>query len=133
VLYPRISSANSYWLRFHIGAFVFVQGHDTTSAGMSWALYLLGLHPDVQVYNDLIAEFTGTKTPKKLHAQQTFRRPVVHRLDIVRMFEAWNFLRSDCRHYFTNVVKDCAVYIFTSLKMEVVGSTKMLKTIYQTT
>jgi hypothetical protein len=25
------------------------QGHDTTSAGICWALYLLGLHPDVQV------------------------------------------------------------------------------------
>jgi hypothetical protein len=56
------SSANSYWFRFHISAFVFLQGHDTTSAGMSWALYLLGLHPDVQVYNYLIAEFTGTRT-----------------------------------------------------------------------
>jgi hypothetical protein len=29
---------------------------------MSWTLYLLGLHPDVQVYNDLIAEFAGTRT-----------------------------------------------------------------------
>jgi hypothetical protein len=25
------------------------QGHDTTSVGMSWAMYLLGSHPDVQV------------------------------------------------------------------------------------
>ena len=32
------------------------QGHDTTSAGMSWALFLLGLHPDVQVkaYLDIL-------------------------------------------------------------------------------
>jgi cytochrome P450 len=26
-----------------------LQGHDTTSAAVSWALFLLGLHPDVQV------------------------------------------------------------------------------------
>jgi hypothetical protein len=25
------------------------QGHDTTAVGMSWAMYLLGSHPEVQV------------------------------------------------------------------------------------
>jgi hypothetical protein len=29
-----------------IGSF---QGHDTTSAAISWALFMLGLYPDVQV------------------------------------------------------------------------------------
>jgi cytochrome P450 len=30
------------------------QGHDTTSAGMCWSVFLLGLHPDVQVsFNSL--------------------------------------------------------------------------------
>jgi len=33
------------------------QGHDTTSAGMCWALFLLGLHPDIQV---------SVKMPKSL-------------------------------------------------------------------
>jgi cytochrome P450 len=46
--------------------FVSLQGHDTTSAGISWAVYLLGLHPDVQVYNDVNARFTGTKTQNVL-------------------------------------------------------------------
>jgi hypothetical protein len=34
------------------------QGHDTTSAGMCWAVFLLGLHPDVQVsFNGLVGLF----------------------------------------------------------------------------
>jgi hypothetical protein len=49
--------------------FVSLQGHDTTSAGISWALYLLGLHPDVQVYND-IAIFTGTKNTKRFNSRR---------------------------------------------------------------
>ncbi|XP_069699685.1 cytochrome P450 4C1-like [Periplaneta americana] len=34
-------------LREEVDTFMF-EGHDTTSAGMCWALYMLGLHPDVQ-------------------------------------------------------------------------------------
>ena len=34
------------------------QGHDTTSTAISWTLFLLGLHPDVQVSdNDLMSLF----------------------------------------------------------------------------
>lgn len=34
-------------IREEVDTFVF-EGHDTTSMGISWALYLIGLHPDVQ-------------------------------------------------------------------------------------
>jgi cytochrome P450 len=54
--------------------FVSLQGHDTTSAGISWALYLLGLHADVQVYTDIIFGFTGTKTQNVIIDIQEVRR-----------------------------------------------------------
>ena len=37
-----------------------VQAHDTTAAGMSWALYLLGRHPEIQdkLYEE-VEQFCG--------------------------------------------------------------------------
>lgn len=79
------SSANSCWVRFQISAFVSLQGHDTTSAGISWTLYLLGLHPDVQVYNYSVPN-SQKQEPETLQVPQTFRRPVVHRPDISAVY-----------------------------------------------
>jgi len=44
----------------HLGLTCFhvPQGHDTVSTAISWTLFLLGLHPDVQVsVNDLMSLF----------------------------------------------------------------------------
>lgn len=34
-------------IKDEVDVFMF-EGHDTTSSGISWALYLLGLHPEAQ-------------------------------------------------------------------------------------
>lgn len=75
-----LGSINSHWVMLHvryIHSFFLIwrcglyrewvwsshnlsvsQGHDTTSAGMCWALFLLGLHPDIQVsFNGLVSLF----------------------------------------------------------------------------
>jgi cytochrome P450 len=33
----------------YLNYYFLLQGHDTTSAGICWALLLLGSHPDIQV------------------------------------------------------------------------------------
>jgi hypothetical protein len=42
------------------------QGHDTTSAGISWAMYLLGSHPEVQVNNSFIITKTNSFVERPL-------------------------------------------------------------------
>ncbi|XP_058448438.1 cytochrome P450 4C1-like [Malaya genurostris] len=51
-------------VREEVDTFMF-EGHDTTSAGMSWALFLLGLHPDVQdkVHQEIDSIFAGSDRP----------------------------------------------------------------------
>lgn len=59
----------------------FFQGHDTTAGGISWTLYLLGLHPDVQqqVYEELESIFNGSDRPavlEDLHAMKYLERVI---------------------------------------------------------
>lgn len=48
--------------------FRIISGHDTTSAGISFTLYVLGLYPDVQekVYEEIESIFHGTDRPATL-------------------------------------------------------------------
>ncbi|PSN54060.1 Cytochrome P450 4C1, partial [Blattella germanica] len=55
------------------------QGHDTTSAGMTWAIYLLGLHPDIQekAFKEQEAIFQGSQraaTMKDLNEMKYLER-----------------------------------------------------------
>ncbi|PNF27066.1 Cytochrome P450 4C1 [Cryptotermes secundus] len=63
-----------------VDTFMF-EGHDTTSAGISWTLYLLGLHPDVQdkVYQEQKSIFQGsdrTVTTKDLSEMKYLERVI---------------------------------------------------------
>ncbi|KAL1377374.1 hypothetical protein pipiens_016313 [Culex pipiens pipiens] len=51
-------------VREEVDTFMF-EGHDTTTAGMSWALFLLGLAPDVQkrVHQEIDSIFAGSDRP----------------------------------------------------------------------
>uniref|UniRef100_A0A182KDL3 Cytochrome P450 n=1 Tax=Anopheles christyi TaxID=43041 RepID=A0A182KDL3_9DIPT len=51
-------------VREEVDTFMF-EGHDTTTAGMSWALFLLALHPDVQerVHQEIDSIFHGSDRP----------------------------------------------------------------------
>ncbi|XP_021942004.1 cytochrome P450 4C1-like [Zootermopsis nevadensis] len=47
---------------------LFFQGLDTTSTSICWAIYLLGLHTDIQnnVYEELKQIFQGSDRPAKM-------------------------------------------------------------------
>ncbi|PNF27068.1 Cytochrome P450 4C1, partial [Cryptotermes secundus] len=67
-------------LREEVDTFMF-EGHDTTSAGMCWALFLLGLHPDVQdkAYQEQESIFQGsdrTVTMKDLSEMKYLERVI---------------------------------------------------------
>ncbi|XP_069699710.1 cytochrome P450 4C1-like isoform X1 [Periplaneta americana] len=67
-------------LREEVDTFMF-EGHDTTSAGMSWALFLLGLHPDVQekAYEEQKNIFQGSDrsvTMKELNEMKYLERVI---------------------------------------------------------
>ncbi|XP_069699708.1 cytochrome P450 4C1-like [Periplaneta americana] len=67
-------------LREEVDTFMF-EGHDTTSAGMSWALFLLGLHPDVQekAYQEQKNIFQGSErsvTMKELNEMKYLERVI---------------------------------------------------------
>nr|XP_040235295.2 cytochrome P450 4C1-like [Anopheles coluzzii] len=51
-------------VREEVDTFMF-EGHDTTTAGMSWALFLLALHPEVQerVHQEIDSIFGGSDRP----------------------------------------------------------------------
>ncbi|XP_053672593.1 cytochrome P450 4C1-like [Anopheles nili] len=51
-------------VREEVDTFMF-EGHDTTTAGMSWALFLLALHPEVQdrVQQEIDSIFAGSDRP----------------------------------------------------------------------
>lgn len=57
----RLSDAD---LREEVDTFMF-EGHDTTTAGIAWALFLLALHPDIQqqCYDELELIFQGSDRP----------------------------------------------------------------------
>ncbi|KAJ6644620.1 Cytochrome P450 4C1, partial [Pseudolycoriella hygida] len=48
-------------IREEVDTFMFA-GHDTTAAGISWTLYMLGMHPDIQekVFDEISFIFNGT-------------------------------------------------------------------------
>ncbi|XP_037041977.1 cytochrome P450 4C1-like [Bradysia coprophila] len=54
-------------IREEVDTFMF-EGHDTTAAGISWTLYVLGLHPDIQqaVFDELDHIFKGSDRPATL-------------------------------------------------------------------
>ncbi|XP_069699717.1 cytochrome P450 4C1-like isoform X1 [Periplaneta americana] len=67
-------------LREEVDTFMF-EGHDTTSAGMTWALFLLGLHPDVQekTYEEQKNIFQGSErsvTMKDLNEMKYLERVI---------------------------------------------------------
>ncbi|XP_069699705.1 cytochrome P450 4C1-like [Periplaneta americana] len=67
-------------LREEVDTFMF-EGHDTTSAGMCWALFLLGLHPDVQekAYEEQKNIFQGSDrsvTMKELNEMKYLERVI---------------------------------------------------------
>ncbi|KAJ9577095.1 hypothetical protein L9F63_006332, partial [Diploptera punctata] len=51
-------------IREEVDTFMF-EGHDTTSAGICWTLFLLGSHPEIQdkVYKELESIFEGSNRP----------------------------------------------------------------------
>ncbi|XP_050083264.1 cytochrome P450 4C1-like [Anopheles aquasalis] len=51
-------------VREEVDTFMF-EGHDTTTAGMSWALFLLSLHPEIQeqVHQEIDSIFNGSDRP----------------------------------------------------------------------
>jgi cytochrome P450 family 4 len=52
----------------------FIQGHDTTSVGICWALFMIGLHDDVQekIFNEM-NEIFGEETKTSPKRIATFR------------------------------------------------------------
>ncbi|KDR12227.1 cytochrome P450 4C1-like isoform X2 [Zootermopsis nevadensis] len=67
-------------IREEVDTFMF-EGHDTTSAGMCWALYMLGLHPDVQekAYQEQKSIFQGSDrspTMKDLNEMKYLERVI---------------------------------------------------------
>lgn len=54
-------------IREEVDTFMF-EGHDTTAAGISWTLYILGSYPDVQekVFDEIDNIFNGTDRPATL-------------------------------------------------------------------
>ncbi|XP_067134662.1 cytochrome P450 4C1-like [Centruroides vittatus] len=60
-------------IREEVDTFMF-EGHDTTAMGISWSLYLLGLHPDIQekVYQEL-QEIFGENTNKSITSEELKR------------------------------------------------------------
>ncbi|KAJ9577305.1 hypothetical protein L9F63_006144, partial [Diploptera punctata] len=67
-------------LREEVDTFMF-EGHDTTSAGMCWALFLMGLHPDVQekAYAEQESIFQGSErsaTAKDLNEMKYLERVI---------------------------------------------------------
>ena len=55
-------------IREEVDTFMF-EGHDTTSMGITWAIYLLGLHPEVQerIFDEIDSVFDGDFTCAVTH------------------------------------------------------------------
>ncbi|XP_052865196.1 cytochrome P450 4C1-like [Anopheles cruzii] len=55
-------------VREEVDTFMF-EGHDTTTAGMSWALFLLALHPEIQeqVHQEIDSIFGDSDRPATMH------------------------------------------------------------------
>ncbi|XP_023210867.1 cytochrome P450 4c3-like isoform X2 [Centruroides sculpturatus] len=72
LLYHHLTdgSLNEEDIREEVDTFMF-EGHDTTAMGISWTLYLLGLHPDIQekVYQEL-EEIYGDDIDKSITCEE---------------------------------------------------------------
>ncbi|NXG80909.1 CP4V2 protein, partial [Baryphthengus martii] len=88
-------------IREEVDTFMF-EGHDTTAAGMNWALYLLGHNPEAQkkVHRELDEVFGHTERPitmddlRKLHYLECVVKEALRLFPSVPMFA--RALREDC-------------------------------------
>lgn len=64
----RDSSLSDLDIREEVDTFMF-EGHDTTTSGITWTLFLLGLHPAIQesVYEEMKAIFGNSDRPATVH------------------------------------------------------------------
>ncbi|XP_067002018.2 cytochrome P450 4C1 isoform X2 [Anabrus simplex] len=80
-------------LREEVDTFMF-EGHDTTSAGISWVLYLLGSHQDIQdkVFEELDGLFQDTQQAPTMHDLQNMKYLEMVIKESLRIFPSVPFI-----------------------------------------